>query len=180
MKKYLVLIMGPSGSGKTAIGDGLKVRGIPETISHTTRQKRVGEVDGLSYYFVSHEEFTSLDKIEETCYAGNYYALSTKELENRWKDNDIIYCIVEKNGLQQIINKLGKDIVKVVYVKTPLDIMQQRMRDRGDSEEHIEKRLKNCIDTKELENDYLADYIIENTSTLDIAIEKVYNYIQQL
>lgn len=42
MKKIFILV-GPSGSGKDTLGSFLIQEGIPELISHTTREMRKGE-----------------------------------------------------------------------------------------------------------------------------------------
>ena len=44
------VIMGPSGSGKTAITSKVFPKNY-KVISHTTRKKRLDEVDGVDYYF---------------------------------------------------------------------------------------------------------------------------------
>jgi len=58
----LIVISGPSGVGKTTIIK--KILQDPElkdklmfSVSHTTREKREGEVEGQDYFFVSEEEF---------------------------------------------------------------------------------------------------------------------------
>lgn len=55
----LVVLTGPSGAGKDTLLAHLKSRGRPYHISvnATTREPRIGEVDGVDYYFVSQEEF---------------------------------------------------------------------------------------------------------------------------
>ena len=58
----LVVISGPSGAGKTTIikklfeDKDLKDK-LMFSVSHTTRKKREGEVEGQDYFFVSEEEF---------------------------------------------------------------------------------------------------------------------------
>ena len=66
MKKgKLVIVSGPSGSGKSTVTKIVKDRlNIPLSISATTRQPRVGEVDGKDYYFLTTEEFENKIKNE--------------------------------------------------------------------------------------------------------------------
>ena len=58
----LFVISGPSGVGKSTILRGLleTVSGLRFAVSHTTRPRRSGEVDGRDYHFVSDEEFDRL------------------------------------------------------------------------------------------------------------------------
>ena len=44
MRKTIYCLIGPSGSGKTFIGTAMKRKGFKEIVSHTTRNKRIGEV----------------------------------------------------------------------------------------------------------------------------------------
>ena len=59
--KLLFPLSGSSGSGKTTLLDLLsRDLAINISVSHTTREKREYEVDGLHYYFISKDEFDSL------------------------------------------------------------------------------------------------------------------------
>ena len=55
----LIIITAPSGAGKTSIVRRLleKFDHLAFSISATTREKRPHEIDGVDYYFISHEEF---------------------------------------------------------------------------------------------------------------------------
>ena len=59
MKKgKFVIISGPSGVGKDTICDELVKKGMGRySVSMTTRKKRSNEIEGISYFFVSKEEF---------------------------------------------------------------------------------------------------------------------------
>ena len=63
MKKTIINLIGPSGAGKTTLGRELIKIGVPELVSHTSRDVRDGEIDGVSYYFV--KEDTIIDMIEK-------------------------------------------------------------------------------------------------------------------
>lgn len=55
----LIVISGPSGAGKGTICKALleKHDDIFISVSATTRNPRVGEVDGVNYHFLTKEEF---------------------------------------------------------------------------------------------------------------------------
>ena len=72
------VIMGPSGSGKTAITSKVFPKNY-KVISHTTRKKRLDEVDGVDYYFETKASFQTLIEtnqlVEYDFYHGNYYGV---------------------------------------------------------------------------------------------------------
>lgn len=78
-----IVLCGPSGVGKGTLTQALmKIfnGGIAPTVSHTTRQARPGEENGVAYHFVSKENFESDIKqkkfIEYATVHGNYYGTS--------------------------------------------------------------------------------------------------------
>jgi guanylate kinase len=58
----LIVISGPSGVGKDSVLERMKERALPFhfVVTATTRPKRPGEVDGVDYYFVTHDEFAEM------------------------------------------------------------------------------------------------------------------------
>lgn len=169
--KKIFIIVGPSGSGKTTLGNYLKKAGIPELVSHTTRDKREGEIDNISYYFVDKEKFDKIEKIEYSNYSGNYYCLSKKEVENKLCKYDKVFAITDINGLKQIKEKYPKETVSI-FIKVTLDEMVKRMNDRGDSKKDIAKRISNAILNDEFKNEKYCDFTIRN-DLLCNSIEKL-------
>lgn len=84
-----IVISGPSGAGKSTILKRLFDE-FPDkfgfSISHTTRNPRAGEKDGVEYYFVTKEEFLDLvDKkgfVEHAQFGGNHYGTSIKAVSD--------------------------------------------------------------------------------------------------
>lgn len=161
MDKRIYVLLGGSGTGKTTLGIYLKELGIPEIVSHTTRKKRPGEIEGVTYYYVSKDEFDKIEKIELVEYAGNYYCISKKEIENKLKQSDKLFVICDINGLKQL-KKHYPEEVRVIYIYLPLDEMEGRLRKRGEDEETIQKRLNKAVESGELNNIVHADYVIIN------------------
>lgn len=178
--KLLLLLVGVSGSGKSTLGLYLEELGIPQLISHTTRQKRKGEIEGITYHYITKDEFNKLDKLEQTYYSGNYYCLSRQEVE-RHKE-DLVYCIVDQFGVKQIKQNFGEDNVRVIYIHITETQQEERLKQRGDSEDEIKKRIAYSIKNNEVQNDLaLADYIIMNNNLetskkiLEIIVEEIKN-----
>jgi len=160
-EKKIYVLMGASGSGKTTLGNFLKEQGIPEIISHTTRTMREGEVDGVTYYYVTKDEFDQIEKVEQVEYGGNFYCISKKEIDQKLQENDRIFVICDVNGMLQVKASYPEETT-VIYISTNLKVMEERMRLRGDTEENIQKRLNYATETNELDNGKYADIILEN------------------
>lgn len=173
--KTIYTIIGASGSGKSTLGQYLKENGVQEIVSHTTREKRVGEVNGETYYYISKEEIKELEKIEYAEYAGNCYALSKKEVDDKLNLCDKLFVIVDRVGVEEL-KKIYGDIIKVVYIKTDLATMESHMRKRGDSDSKIKSRLQYCESNNELNFDNY-DYLIDNRGNIETSIEKLHSFV---
>ena len=173
-KKKIYCLIGASGSGKSRIAKELIESGMSEIISHTTRKPREGEVHGYDYYFVSNEEFDTIDKAEFANYGGNRYCISKTELENKFKNNDNIVVVVEMNGYKQLKENCSDlaDIISI-YIKTDLETMKKRMLIRNDKAEDIQKRLDNAIKTNEFDNEHLADYVVDNRGDFETTMAQI-------
>ena len=170
-KKTIYIFLGASGSGKTTAGIYVKENlNIPELISHTTRKPREGEIDGYTYYYITREEFPLIEKVESSNYSGeDLYCLSKQEAEEKLSKYDKVFIIADIDGVKQIKDYYEDNSqvdVKVVYFDITLDLIEERMRKRGDSDEDIKKRLNKAIESKELENGKYADYVLSHKFSL--------------
>ena len=62
MQGQLWIVAAPSGGGKTSlIAEAVRVLDdVVESVSHTTRAARPGEVEGVHYFFVEHAQFQAM------------------------------------------------------------------------------------------------------------------------
>lgn len=157
----IYLLLGPSGSGKTTLGAHLKEMGIPELISHSTRQPRPGEYDENPYYFVTHEQFALIPMIESTEYNGNLYGTSRQTVDFVLNFNNHAFAIVDKHGCEEF-KRLYADSVKVIYVYVSPDDVWDRMILRGDKPRDVHERIVHAEKTGEFNNLEIADYCIVN------------------
>ena len=79
-KGLLIILSGPSGVGKGSIRRRLFMEEdlkLAYSISMTTREPRMNEIDGVDYFFVSKEEFEQSinagELIEYSEFVGNFY-----------------------------------------------------------------------------------------------------------
>lgn len=171
MNKVYALI-GPPASGKTSIQKELVQYGIPEIVSHTTRQARPDEQQGHHYYFVSRDEFLKTEIIERVEYSGNLYGLSKAEVLSKVNQYPLSTVAVETQGLVQL-KKLLADRVESIFIMTDYDTVISRMLERGDSPELINRRIEYASSTGEFNNWQTANYVVKNTGSLEVAVHQI-------
>lgn len=163
--------MGASGSGKSTIQHSLPINFMT---NYTTRQLRDGEVEGYHINQVTKEEFLHMKSLgyffETTEYAGNYYGTPMQSIMSVYNGNPY-HCTKDLNGMLELKNKLGDKAISV-YIKSPsIDVLKQRMIERGDTLDDIEKRIRHLEETNELENEKYADHVIINDDLKDAQLE---------
>ncbi len=165
MQGKLFVVSGPSGSGKSTITKIVRDKlNIPLSISATSRKPRVGEVNGVDYYFVSKEEFENKIKNNEFFeYAnvhGNYYGTLVSVVEKELNQGKNVILEIDVQGAI-IAKEKHNDIVLIFCKVENEEILKQRLKGRNtDSIDIIEQRLKNA--KKELEYEKQYDYTIIN------------------
>lgn len=141
----LFTITGTSGSGKTSVARALFK---PENtiISYTSREPRLGENDGIDYYFTSKEKMLEMrDKnefLEFIEFNGNYYGYSKNEVISKLKKNDCV-AVITWDGLEAFLNndKIRPYIIPIFF-DTSINKIKKNLQNRKDSKENIESRLK--------------------------------------
>lgn len=165
----MIVLIGASASGKTEVSKILEKQfGYKKCITTTTRDSRVNEINGIDYHFISKELFKKkLDNdefVEHAIYNDNYYGI------NRADINTEALVIVEPNGANTLIDKLGKKAF-IVFIESDYEIRKQRMLDRLDNLEDILNRLENDDNVFKLKNINRIDLIVKNNNKelIDVA-----------
>ncbi len=168
----MLILVGPSASGKTEVAQILiHDYGMERMVTYTTRPIRYGEINHVSYHFVSKEEFLKLKEndefVETTIYNDNYYGTRKSDVS----DEKIV--ILEPQGLKVFKEQMPNE-VKSFYLVTDEATRFNRMIYRKDSIENARKRIEN--DKIAFDNIVGVDYYIDNQDiTLDELAKKIYN-----
>lgn len=185
----LVVISGPSGAGKgTVVKELLNIYKenndkVHLSISITTRKIREGEIDGVSYYFVSEDDFKNKinnnELLEYNKYGtGKYYGTLKSHVFEFLENGYDVILEIDINGYKQVINNYKGAIG--IFVTTPsLDVLEKRLRDRKtETEEQIISRLQTA--KIEMENKDIYPYIIvnEDNKSKEAAL-KIYKIIKE-
>ena len=175
----MVILSSPSGAGKTTITKKIqqKYSSFKLSVSHTTRQPRSNEVDGVDYHFTNKEEFKKLIN-EKKFYEyakifDNYYGTLKTTVDETLKKNDIIFDI-DWQGTQQLSKFSNLNLIKIYLLPPNKKELKNRLTKRNqESKEEVEKRFK-AFDEDVLHwSDY--DYVLINEN-----LENCYKQIENI
>lgn len=180
MSSNFFVLSGPSGVGKGTLVKRLlsEIPNLALSISCTTRKPREGEVDGVSYYFLSKDEFEK--RIAENLFLewalvhGNYYGTPRDYIENSTKNGKMILLEIDVQGA--IAVKTQKPDSVLIFIAPPsVEALRERLDIRGtDDEATKEVRIRNAM--QELAQQDKFDTILINDD-LEICYSKLKNLI---
>jgi guanylate kinase len=200
----MIVLSSPSGAGKTTLVKMLsKMDNFEVSISHTTRQPRLNEVNDKDYYFVNEDEFKRLIKNEEFLeYAkvfNNFYGTTrTPIIDSLNKGKNVLFDI-DWQGADQIKNKkLDYKLVTFFILPPSKEVLFERLSNRDMKDKLIvEERMKQfgrdvlhwinydyVVINDDLENCYskitnLINAEISNGSK-DYDLEYIRNHVEKL
>ena len=148
------VITGPSGVGKSTLIKKLMAE-FPDdfgfSVSHTTRDPRPGEQDGVDYHFVSRERMQSdIDAglfVEHAEVHGNLYGTSIAAVQEVTKKGRVCLLDIDVQGAESVRkSSLSKTCSFVFFAPPTAAVLEQRLRGRGtETEERIQKRLTGSL-----------------------------------
>ena len=173
-KGKLFVLSGASGVGKsTVLAQVMAARDdLKFSVSATTRAPRPGETEGISYYFITKEQFERMIAedafLEYDAHMDNYYGTPVGQLEEKLLSGSVILDI-EPNGAFHVREK--RPDATLIFIAPPsLEELERRLRSRGDtSEEQIRLRLDRV--QWEMEQSKRYDYIVTNSEVPACAAE---------
>jgi guanylate kinase len=140
-KGPLIILSGPSGSGKsTVVARLLQESGLPlrVAVAATTRLPRAGEVDGVSYHFWTRARFEEEVRagafLEHAEYAGNLYGTLRSEVEPYRERGVGVVLVIDVQGAAKAREQCP-DAVTVFLRTSTFDVLERRLRGRGDTDE---------------------------------------------
>lgn len=169
-KGRLIVFSAPSGCGKgTMLAEILKDEKFYVSVSATTRKPREGEVDGVNYHFISHEDF--LKKIEENAfiehaeYCSNFYGTLKSEVDNKLEQGINVILEIEVQGAMKI-RDIRPDAIFVFVAPPSINELRRRLKKRGtESDDVIEERISKAAGEIMLAEKY--DYVVVNAALED-------------
>jgi len=165
-KGTLFTIAAPSGAGKTTLVKALveSTDNLKVSVSHTTRQPRRGEENGVNYNFITEDEFMQMLKgnlfLEHAQVFEHYYGTSQQWLTEQLDTGVDVILEIDWQGAQQVC-RLKPDTVSIFILPPSRAALEKRLRQRGkDSEDVIAKRLRGAA--LEISHSVEFDYLVVN------------------
>ncbi|NJC25890.1 guanylate kinase [Neolewinella antarctica] len=149
----MLIFTAPSGAGKTTIVRHLlkQFDELSFSVSATNRPLRDGEVHGVSYYFLSDEDFQRCitdDKFaeHEEVYPGRFYGTLKSEIERIWAEGKTIVFDIEVKGATNL-KKMYPRRATTIFINPPSEeALFQRLRDRStETEEQLRVRMERAV-----------------------------------
>ena len=183
--RNILVICGKTASGKNLVRDILVEKyNYNPIITYTSRPRRKGEKQDVTYHFISTDEF--IEKInngffaEWKDYVTNdgiwYYGTALDDCMNA-SDKDVI--ILTPDGVRDLKNNDVNLIA--VYLYSNLKTIRHRLEFRGDDLKEVERRISSDIkDFKDAE--MLADRIVYNNlnDNIDNVVENVLYWYEKI
>ena len=162
----LYVISAPSGAGKTSLVKALleSTPNLEVSVSHTTRDIRPGETDGINYHFVDESQFECIRDangfFEWAQVFGNFYGTSSQAVQEKLADGIDVILEIDWQGARQV-KALVNTAISIFVLPPSTAALRRRLTDRGqDNDEIIEGRMQAARD--EIAHYNEADFIVLN------------------
>lgn len=166
----LWIIVGKTCSGKTSIVKELVNRGYEQIVTCTTRPIREGEVEDVTYHYLSDEEFQKGIKNGDFIEYTSYNVASGETWYYGTRKSDLVpgkIIILNPAGLKTLKNSCVDFPYSVIYINSSDDVIRRRLTERGDNPDEARRRIQ--ADMSDFANIYaLANYTITNNDNVSI------------
>ncbi|MFI0473168.1 guanylate kinase [Halomonas sp. HMF6819] len=162
----LFIVSAPSGAGKTSLVRELieSLDGLQVSVSHTTRGRREGEVDGVNYHFCPVATFEAMinrgDFFEYARVFDNYYGTSRHAVQDLLTAGQDVILEIDWQGAQQVREQMS-DAVSIFILPPSRAELERRLSNRG-TDEHavIARRMRDAVNEMTHFDEY--DYLVIN------------------
>jgi guanylate kinase len=162
----LIVISGPSGAGKDTVMQRMKERGLPFhfVVTATTRPKRVNEVHGRDYWFVSKEEFARMinedELIEHAVVYGDDKGIPKQQVREALATSMDVIMRIDVQGAETV-HKMAPEALMIFITTDNEEELVHRLETRK-TETVDSLAIRIATARKELKRVDAFDYVIVN------------------
>lgn len=183
-KEKVLVIAGPSGVGKSTLIHRL-MEELPQrfaySVSHTTREMRDGEANGVDYWFVERAEFRKMAEegrfVEYATVHGQSYGTSYEAVEEVLRSGKVCILDLDVQGVEVLRKKTGLEWdARFVWIAPPsFRALEDRLRARGTE---TAETLKRRLDTAMREMAYAASNNVFDLTIINADLESSYKELR--
>lgn len=163
----MLVLSSPSGAGKTTIARRVlsEDTGITSSISHTTRERRPGEVDGKDYHFVDKKTFNRMRDekafLEWALVFDNFYGTTRAPVDEALSAGRDVLFDVDWQGADSLRKEAEGDVVSVFILPPTAGALEERLKARAqDSDDVVARRMAGASNEIRAWEKY--DYVLVN------------------
>ncbi|MCB1746667.1 MAG: guanylate kinase [Gammaproteobacteria bacterium] len=162
---HLFVVSAPSGAGKTSLVRALVAArdGLRVSISHTTRARRDGEVDGVDYHFIEPDRFARMadagEFLEHATVFDHSYGTSRAAVATLLDAGHDVMLEIDWQGARSI-RAAAPDAISIFVLPPSLATLEARLRGRGDAAAVIARRMRDA--QREISHYPEYDYLVVN------------------
>jgi guanylate kinase len=174
----LLVLSAPSGTGKDTVIRRLRDQRLPirVAVTVTTRAPRPGEIDGVHYYFVSHEEYQRMlasdELLEHAEVHGNWYGVPRRPVREWLAAGEDVLLKIDVQGAATVRQKVPQAIF-IFLAPQSVEELAGRLNARS-SETEAERARRLADASYEIAQQTWYDYrVVNRQGYLNEAVEKV-------
>lgn len=162
--------MGAGCSGKDHAKNLLKNFGFKSDISYTTRLPRIGETNGIDYFFISETQMLGKIYNKELLQwnqlpNGSCYGTSMEE----WNEKNVF--IMTQNVIDIVRNYYIDNVIDIDFVTIGFDVDEEiRFNRMTDGRGYTTEQARERIDMDAVMSYYKADIVIKNPKFNDVEL----------
>lgn len=175
-----MIISGPSGVGKDSIIEAMQRRRAPHprhyVITVTTRARRPNEIDGISYHFLSREDYRRLEEadglLEASEVHGNWYGTPRDQVQAALRSGRDAILKIDVQGADKVRAKVP-DALLIFVVPPSLEELHARLVGRStEAPRDLEIRRRDAAVELSRQDEY--DHVVVNeTGRIDETAEQI-------
>jgi guanylate kinase len=179
----LIVISGPSGVGKDTVIQRMKERKLPFhfVVTATTRPPRLNEVNGVDYFFLSHDEFAEMinqgELLEYAIVYNDYKGIPKAQVRQALESGQDVVMRIDVQGAATI-REISPDALMIFLTTQDEQEMVRRLKARKtETPEGLNLRIATA--RQELKRIIEFDYVVVNREDqLDDAVDTILAIIQ--